>query len=114
VTRSWLAVGVLSLGALVIGVDGTVLSAERRLRVLCRAGLLDGACAGNVAGVRGRFEAQPGWLPVVTRACRTVRPAAEPAAEPTDRIGVSGGEDCRAVSVVTVLAGAVDVFPVGA
>ena len=113
-TRSWLAVGVLSLGALVIGVDGTVLSAERRLRVLCRAGLLDGACAGNVAGVRGRFEAQPGWLPVVTRACRTVRPAAEPAAEQTDRIGVSGGEDCRPGSVVTALAGAADVFPVDA
>lgn len=87
---------------------------ERRLPVLCRAGLLDGAGAGNVATVRGRFEAQPGWLPVVTRACRTVRPAAEPVAEQTDRIGVSGGEDCRAVSVVTVLAGAADVFPVGA
>ena len=87
---------------------------ERRLPVLCRAGLLDEAGAGNAAAVRGRFEAQPGWLPVVTRACRTVRPAAEPAAEQTDRIGVSGGEDCRPGSVVTALAGAADVFPVDA
>ena len=113
-TRSWLALGVVSLGVLVIGVDGTVLADERRLPVLCRAGLLDEAGAGNAAAVRGRFEAQPGWLPVVTRACRTVRPAAEPAAEQTDRIGVCGGEDCRPGSVVTALAGAADVFPVDA
>jgi hypothetical protein len=90
--------------------SGSVID-ERRLPVLCRAGLLDGAGAGNVAAVRGRVDTQPGWLPVVTRACRTVRPAAEPAAEQTDRIG---DEDCPPASVVTVLAGAADVFPVGA
>lgn len=64
--------------------------------------------------MRGRFDAHPGRLSVVTHACRTVRPAVEPADGPNDRMSVSDGEECSVVSIVALaLAGAAEVVVVG-